>query len=424
MIVKGAAFDLFYRQKPELRRPLSQPAFNLKQAGRPSHLPENQMDAFHQKLVTIRRAFHRDPELGFQEMRTRAKVAGMLRDLQLEVHEGVGVVGILKVGTGNRAIGLRADMDALPIHEISQHDYVSNTPGVMHACGHDGHMTMLLGAAELLARDKGFDGTVVFLFQPNEEHGLGAKAMIDEAVLDRFGIEEVYAIHNLPGAAAGHVSTRVGQICASESLFTIEINGKGGHASMPQLGIDAITVGAEMVLALQTVVSRKLAPGAGAVVSVTEFLTDGQRNVLPGHATLKGDVRARVPEDRLAVERFMRQIVGGVAATHGITATMAFNTEFIETINAPAPVEAVLRAARAAGLEADGARPPMSFSEDFAHFSAAVPGCFLLMGNGTEGAHGQPLHAADYDFNDAILTAGAAFWAALVRDRLPARQDM
>ncbi|MGB7269096.1 MAG: M20/M25/M40 family metallo-hydrolase, partial [Albidovulum sp.] len=131
------------------------------------------MDAFHQKLVTIRRAFHRDPELGFQEMRTRAKVAGMLRDLQLEVHEGVGVVGILKVGTGNRAIGLRADMDALPIHEISQHDYVSNTPGVMHACGHDGHMTMLLGAAELLARDKGFDGTVVFLFQPNEEHGLG-----------------------------------------------------------------------------------------------------------------------------------------------------------------------------------------------------------------------------------------------------------
>ncbi|MGB3315811.1 MAG: amidohydrolase [Albidovulum sp.] len=381
------------------------------------------MDTCHQELVDLRHAFHRDPELGFQEHRTKAKVAAHLRGLGIEVHEGAGVVGVLKVGAGNRAIGLRADMDALPITEKSTHDYVSANPGIMHACGHDGHMTMLLGAAETLARDRDFDGTVVFLFQPNEEHGLGARAMIDEGVLERFPVEEVYAIHNLPGAPLGQVSTRPGQICASESLFEIEINGKGGHASMPHVGVDAITVGAEMVLALQTIVARKLAPSAGAVVSVTEFLTDGQRNVLPGSATLKGDVRARLPEDRQAVERFMLQIVEGVAATHGITATMRFNTEFIETINAAAPVEAVVRAARAAGLEADGNRPPMSFSEDFAHFTAAVPGCFLLMGNGTEGANGQPLHAADYDFNDALLPMGAAFWAALVRDRLPARQD-
>ncbi len=381
------------------------------------------MDEFHQKLTALRRDFHRNPELGFQEERTKAKVAGVLRGLGLEVHEGAGVIGVLKKGGGNRAIGLRADMDALPIQEISTHDHISATPGVMHACGHDGHTTMLLGAAEMLSRDPDFDGTVVFIFQPNEELGLGAKAMIDEGLFERFPVDEVYAIHNMPGEPVGQVSTRVGQICASESLFEIEIMGQGGHASMPHVGVDAITVGAEMVQALQTIVARKLAPSAGAVVSVTEFLSDGQRNVLPGHATLKGDVRARVPEDRLAVERFMRQIVDGVAAAHGVDVTMTFNAEFIETINAPVPTEAVVRAARTAGLETIDDRPPISGSEDFAHFAAAVPGCFLLLGNGEEGSNGQPLHAADYDFNDALLPIGAAFWAALVRDRLPARQE-
>ena len=217
---------------------------------------------------------------------------------------------------------------------------------------------MLLGAATLLAQDPDFDGAVVFLFQPNEEHGLGAQAMIAEGVLERFPIEEIYAIHNLPGEPVGRVSTRPGQICASESLFEIEIIGQGGHASMPHVGVDAITVGAEMVLALQTIVSRKLPPSAGAVVSVTEIVTDGQRNVLPGRAVLKGDARARRPEDRQAIERFMGRIVQGVAATHGVEATLRFTTEFIETINAAAPTAAVIRAAEAAGLEVDGDRPP------------------------------------------------------------------
>ncbi|UWQ40855.1 amidohydrolase [Leisingera aquaemixtae] len=381
------------------------------------------MTSFQDRLTALRRDFHRHPELGFREDRTKARVAAHLRALGLEVHEGAGVVGLLRAGTGNRAIGLRADMDALPISETSAHDYVSETPGVMHACGHDGHMTMLLGAAERLTQEQGFDGTVVFLFQPNEEHGLGAQAMIAEGVLERFPIEEVYAIHNLPGAPVGQVSTRTGQICSSESLFEIAIKGQGGHASMPQAGVDAITVGAEMVLALQTIVSRKLAPGAGAVVSVTEFLTDGQRNVLPGHAVLKGDVRARVPEDRAAVERFMRQIAAGVAATHGVEAEVSFNTEFVETINAQGPAEAVCRAGEAAGCAVIRNRPPMSFSEDFAHFANAVPGCFLLLGNGEDGPHGQPLHAADYDFNDALLPIGAEVWVQLVRDRLPAGKD-
>ncbi|WP_299690232.1 amidohydrolase [uncultured Tateyamaria sp.] len=370
-------------------------------------------------LVDVRRDFHRHPELGFQETWTKAKVAEMLRAAGLEVHEGTGVVGVLRAGTGNRAIGLRADMDALPIHETSAHDYPSQTRGAMHACGHDGHMTMLLGAAQALAADPHFDGTVVFLFQPNEEHGLGARAMIDEGVLDRFPMEEVYAIHNLPGAPVGQVSTRPGLICSSESLFEIRIAGQGGHASMPQAGRDAITIGAEIVLALQTIVARKLAPGAGAVVSVTEFLTDGQRNVLPGTATLKGDVRARAPQDRDAIEGLMRQLTGGIAAAHGVSATVDFNTEFVETINAPGPTDAVIRAAHRAGLDTVPNREPMSFSEDFAHFCAAVPGCFMLLGNGEAGPNGQPLHSSDYDFNDALLPIGMALWTQIVRDRLP-----
>lgn len=370
-------------------------------------------------LVALRHEFHKTPELGFAEDRTKARVAEILEGLGIEVHIGAGVVGVLRRGTGNRAIGLRADMDALPIHETSDHDYVSRTDGVMHACGHDGHMTMLLGAAAALANDADFDGTVVFIFQPNEEHGLGAQAMIAEGLLERFPVEEIYAIHNLPGAPVGQVSTRSGQICSSESLFEILIEGQGGHASMPHVGRDAITIGAEIVQTLQTIVSRKLAPGAGAVVSVTEFLTDGQRNVLPGTATLKGDVRARMPADREEVARLMHQIAKGIGAAHGVTVSVAFNTEFIETVNAPEPSRAVVEVARTLGLDAIGNREPMSFSEDFAHFTAAVPGCFLLMGNGQTGACGQPLHSNDYDFNDDLLPIGAAFWEQLVRDRLP-----
>lgn len=376
-----------------------------------------------EKLTQLRREFHQFPELGFQEERTKAVVAARLRELGLEVHVGTGVVGILRNGTGNRAIGLRADMDALPILETSTHGYVSKNAGIMHACGHDGHTTMLLGAAEALAKNPDFDGTLIFLFQPNEEHGLGAQAMLKEGVLEQFAFEEVYAIHNLPGAPVGQVSTRSGLICSSESLFEITISGQGGHASMPQQGRDAITIGAEIIQALQTIVSRKLAPGAGAVVSVTEFITDGQRNVLPGTAILKGDVRARNPDDRTTIDSLMRQICNGVAAAHGVSVKTKFNTEFIETINAQSPAEAVVRAANAAGLETIPDREPMSFSEDFAHFSAAVPGCFLLLGNGETGSHGQPLHSSDYDFNDALLPIGVSFWTELVRDRLPLRAD-
>ena len=376
------------------------------------------------ELIALRREFHQSPELGFAEERTKARISEILERLGIETHIGAGVVGVLKRGSGNRAIALRADMDALPILETSTHNYVSQNDGVMHACGHDGHMAMLLGAASVLAKDPHFDGSVIFIFQPNEEHGLGAQAMIAEGILERFPVQEVYAIHNLPGAPLGQVSTRPGQICSSESLFEIHVEGQGGHASMPQVGRDAITIGAEIVQALQTIVSRKLAPGSGVVVSVTEFLTDGQRNVLPGVATLKGDVRARIPADREEVARLMHLIAKGIGIAHGVKVSVKFNTEFIETINAPEPTRAVVETAHTLGLETNGNREPMSFSEDFAHFCAAVPGCFLLLGNGTDGPCGQPLHSDDYDFNDDLLPIGTSFWSQLVRDRLPSSSGM
>ncbi|ATG36248.1 putative peptidase, family M20/M25/M40 [Phaeobacter piscinae] len=380
------------------------------------------MKTVDEKLTDLRRSFHRDPEVGFSEVRTKAKVAQQLRAFGVEMHEGIGVVGVLRSGGGNRTIGLRVDMDALPIWKSSFHDYISKNDGVMHACGHDGHMTMLLGAAEILANEPDFDSKVVIIFQPNEEHGLGARAMIDGGLLDRFPLDEVYAIHSLPGAPLGELFTRVGQICTSESLFDIEIRGQGGHASMPHVGVEAITVRAEIVQALQTIVSRKLAPRCGAVVSATEFLTNGQRNVLPETARLNGDVRTRLAQDRQDVECFMRQIVDGIAAAHGVGATVAFNTGSIETIDAPGPTEAMIQASRNAGLDTIPDRPPMSCSEDFAHFCAAVPECFLLLGNGTERPYIQPLHASDCDFNDALLPIGAVFLAQLVRDRLPKKR--
>ena len=381
-------------------------------------------DNFEMRLQDIRRTLHQMPELGFEEIETKAFIASYLRDLGLDVHDdGCGVIATLGAGGGNRAIAFRADMDALPITETSTHDYVSKQSGKMHACGHDGHMTMLLGAAELLAKSPDFDGKIVFIFQPNEENGLGAKAMLAEGLFDKFKVDEIYAIHNLPNRPLGEVSTKVGQICASESLFEITITGQGGHAAMPHLGVDAITVGAEIVTSLQTIASRKMPPSSSVVVSVTEFITDGMRNVLAGTATIKGDVRCRLPEHRAKVEHYMRQIVNGIASAHQVEVNTNFNTEFIEVINATEPVDAVINTAATLGLPAIGNCDAMNFSEDFAHFSNEVPGCFILMGNGQDGAHAKPLHASDYDFNDALLPMGAQFWAELAKQQLPNRQD-
>ena len=375
------------------------------------------MNLTSENLVEIRRDFHRFPELGFKEKRTKEKIIGYLKELGLDVHSGAGIVGVLRSGEGSKVIGLRADMDALPIRETNTHDYVSNNTGVMHACGHDGHMAMLLGAAHKLSKNANFSGTIVFIFQPNEELGLGAKAMMDEGLLENFPMQEIYGIHNLPGVPTGELLTRSGVICSSESLFEIKIKGMGGHSSMPQLGRDAITIGSEVVQALQTIISRRIGSGSGAVVSVTEFISNGQRNVLPGETILKGDVRTRRPDDRKKIELFLNQISNGIASAHDIEIEVSFETEFIETINHIKPTEAVLKTAKKSGLKITDCKP-MSFSEDFAHFSNAVPGCFFLLGNGIDGANNKPLHSSDYDFNDDLLPIGAEFWASLAKNRL------
>ena len=370
-----------------------------------------------ENLVEIRRDFHRFPELGFKEKETKDKIAGYLKELGLDVHYGAGIVGVLHAGEGSKVIGLRADMDALPIQETSNHDYISKNIGAMHACGHDGHMAMLLGAALKLSTNANFVGTIVFIFQPNEELGLGAKAMIDEGLLENFPIQEIYGIHNLPGVPAGELLTRSGIICSSESLFEIKIKGMGGHSSMPQLGQDTITIGAEVIQALQTIISKRIASGSGAVVSVTEFISNGQRNVLPSETFLKGDVRTRHADDRKNIELYLNQISNGIASAHDIEIEVSFETEFIETINHIKPTEAVFKTAKKGGLKITNCKP-MSFSEDFAHFSNAVPGCFFLLGNGIKGANNKPLHSSDYDFNDALLPIGADFWTNLAKNRL------
>ena len=368
-----------------------------------------------------RHGFHRHPELGFDLPRTSARVAELLASFGLEVHRGIGgcgVVGVLQRGNGPRAIGIRADMDALPITETGGVDHASEAAGRMHACGHDGHMSMALGAAKILAESGDFNGRAVFIFQPNEEHGEGAAAMITDGLFDRFAVDEVYGAHNVPGQPVGRFATRPGPITASEALFEIEITGRGGHAALPHMGTDAITVGAEIVGAVQTIVSRKLDPAQNGVVSITEFITDGARNVLPGHAVLRGDCRALTPETNARIEAAMRRIVEGVCAAHGVTGTTRYDTIFPPTVNAAAPVAAAVTAAQEMGAGVDGACAPKLFSEDFAHMAARVPGCFVLMGNGTEGAQARPLHSSDYDFNDAALVPGAAFWVQLVEGRL------
>ena len=375
------------------------------------------------EMTDWRHDIHANPELGFDEHRTAAKVAGLLESFGLEVHRNVGqtgVVGVLNKGNGTKSIALRADMDALPITETGTSVHKSVNDGVMHACGHDGHTAMLLGAAKYLAASGEFNGRAVFIFQPNEEHGLGAKAMIDDGLFGRFDVDQVYGVHNMPGLPVGTLQTRSGPMTASESLFEITITAKGGHAALPHMGVDAIMVGAQVVSALQTIVSRKLDPGLNGVVSVTEFITDGGRNMLPGNATLKGDARALSGETNKAIETRMREIVKGVCDAHGVRATVTYETIFPAIENAPESVQA----AAAAGADIFGtgqvnaASAPKLFSEDFAHMAAVKPGCYLLLGNGVEGAHSRALHSADYDFNDAGLVPGSAFWVALVEQQL------
>ena len=377
-----------------------------------------------QDMIAWRHHLHTIPEPGFEERQTAEFVAGTLAALGLEVAReigGTGVVGILRRGPGARALGLRADMDAMKIQEGVDRPYKSRRPGCMHACGHDGHMAMLLGAASLIAQEPDLDGTVYFVFQPAEEHGRGAKAMIADGLLTRFPMDEIYGIHSMPGIPAGRFATRTGGIMASEDNFVIRINGRGAHAARPHMGIDPIVVGAEIVLALQTIVSRNLDPTERAVVSVTEFLTDGTRNVIPDMAILKGDTRSYTPQVQGLLQDRMAALVAGICAAHGARHAFDYSFEFEPTVNAAQCVATAVRAATevAGAANVDGNCAPVLASEDFGAFLAAVPGCYMFIGAGATGEPGAtPLHSPEFDFNDNLLLPGARYFATIARHLL------
>jgi hippurate hydrolase len=378
-------------------------------------------DALAAEMTAWRRDLHAHPEFGFEERRTAAFVAAKLREFGFEeVAEGIGgtgVVGTLRRGQGNRAIALRADMDALRIAEQGERPYRSRTPGVMHACGHDGHTSMLLGAAKLLASEGGFDGAVRFVFQPAEEWGRGAIAMLDDGLMRRFPFEEIYGLHNAPGLPIGAMETRAGPIMSAEDNFEIVLQGVGGHAARPHAGTEVLVAACALVTNLQTIVSRRLSPADIAVVSVTELITDGTRNALPGQARILGDARSFRPEVSAEIERQMRIIAEGTALAHNVEASIGYTREFVPLVNDAALSEEMLAAARE--VLGDGqvatAREPVTGSEDFARFLDHVPGCFAFVGNGETA----PLHNPRYDFDDAGLIHGARLHAAIVRRRLP-----
>lgn len=375
------------------------------------------------QMTEWRRHLHAHPEFGFEEQQTAAFVATRLREFGLDdVVEGVGgtgVVGTLKRGTGNRSVALRADMDALRITEQGDKSYRSRNEGVMHACGHDGHTTMLLGAAKTLAEDGGFDGTVRFIFQPAEEWGRGATAMLDDGLMNRFPFDEIYGIHNMPGLPVGVFETRAGAFMSAEDNFEIVLNGVGGHAARPHSGNEVLVAACALVTNLQTIVSRRLDPTDIGVVSVTELITDGTRNALPGLARILGDARSFRPEVSSKIEKQMRVISEGTAMTHNVKAEVTYTREFVPLMNEAGLADEALAAAKVALGESNvQVRPePMTASEDFARFLEHVPGCFVFLGNGEGSA---PLHNANYDFNDDGLLHGVGFHTAITRRRLPA----
>tara|TARA_B110001454_G_C12707744_1_gene429340 strand:+ start:866 stop:2020 length:1155 start_codon:yes stop_codon:yes gene_type:complete len=375
------------------------------------------------ELIKLRHDFHTHPELNFDVVQTSQKVSNLLNDYGLEVHNGIGktgVVGVLKKGTSSKSIAIRADMDALPVTEINNFKHKSKHSGKMHACGHDGHVTMALGAAKQLSKNEDFNGTAYFVFQPDEEQTQGAQAMIDDGLFKKFSIDEIYAFHNLPGMELGTFATRAGTITGSESLFKIELKGIGGHSALPHMGIDTITVGTQLITALQSIVSRKLNPAMNGVVSVTEFTSDGTENVLPGNAIISGDTRALSPESNKIMEKSMKRIVEGIAQAHNIEASFNYRTRTNMTINSPeqAKFSAFVAEQLVGKDKVDGDCEPKLFSEDFSQLLMVKPGCYILIGNGTEGACGKTLHSSDYDFNDKILVTGSSYWTELVLERL------
>ncbi|MGD9862432.1 MAG: M20 aminoacylase family protein [Pseudodonghicola sp.] len=376
------------------------------------------------EIAAWRQDIHAHPELGREESRTAALVAEKLRDFGCDAVipgvGGTGVVGLIRgrTDTRGRVIGLRGDMDALPILEQTGAAYASQTPGVMHACGHDGHTAMLLGAAKYLSETRNFDGTVVLLFQPAEELGSGAKAMIDDGVMDRFGVQEVYGMHNMPGLPVGQFAIRPGAVMAATDEFFIEVTGRGGHAAKPHETIDPTVVASHIVVALQTIVSRNADPVAQGVVSVTAVDTSSHAfNVIPQSVSLRGTVRTHSAEMQDLIERRIGEIGRGIAASFGAAAEVRYIRHVPITINADEPTAFATEVATA--VSGGCAEAPLIMGgEDFAYMLQARPGAFIFVGNGDSAA----LHHPEYNFEDEAIPAGCSWFAELVERRLPAAQ--
>ena len=389
----------------------------------PGNPPGNLIDAIrqdHGALTAIRRDIHQHPELGLEEHRTAALVAEKLESWGIEVHRGVGktgVVGVLRNGAGNRAIGLRADMDALPMTEATGLPWASTTPGKMHACGHDGHTTMLLGAAKYLAETRRFSGTVHFIFQPGEEGCGGALAMLNDNLFERFPCDAIYGMHNRTGMDIGAYAVGQGAIMAGGAFFDITITGKGSHGARPEASIDSVITACHLATALQTIVSRNLSPRDPAVVSVTKVVGGDAYNVIPQSATLSGTARFFDRRVAAEIEDAMRRLAEGIATGFGATATLDWRLIFAPTINSPDAVEVVKTVARELVGEAKVAtdKPPVMGSEDFAFMLERVPGAYLNVGNGP----GHAPHHPEYAFNDEAIPYGAGLYARLVEVALP-----
>ena len=374
------------------------------------------------EIVGWRHDFHAHPELMFAVHRTAARVAELLRGFGCdEVVEGIGRTGVVGIVRGRetrsgRTVGLRADMDALPIEEATDAPYRSTVPGRMHACGHDGHTAMLLGAARYLCETRRFDGTAALVFQPAEEGGHGARAMCRDGLMERFAIDEVYAMHNEPGLPIGHFAIRPGPLLAASDEFEIVVTGVGGHAADPHLAVDTTLVAAQIVVSLQTIVARSVDPLHRVVVTVGTFETDSRAsNVIAHRVTMRGTVRTLDAECRTLAETRIREIAAGTAAAFGATAEVTWDAGYPVTVNTPEHTAYAATVARAVGTDVDDAVDPIMPSEDFSYMLEERPGAYIMLGNGESAA----CHHPSFDFADAAIPFGASWFSGMVEARLP-----
>ena len=374
-------------------------------------------------MSTWRRDIHAHPEIAFEEHRTAQLVAEKLREFGLEIETGIagtGVVGTLTKGRGNRAIGLRADLDALPIQEANKFAHKSTHPGKMHACGHDGHTTMLLGAAKYLAEHGEFEGTVYFIFQPAEENEGGGRVMVEEGLFDRYPMEAVYGMHNIPGMPVGTFAVKPGPMMAAFDIFELVVTGKGGHAAMPHLTIDPIVVGTKIVEAYQSIVSRSIDPQDPVVLSVTQFHAGDAYNVIPNKVSISGCTRCFSPRVQEKLEAQMKQVATEICRAYGATCEFKYERRYPPTVNSEIEAHLAGRVAtELVGADSVNLNPkPAMGSEDFAYMLQEKPGAYIWIGNG-DGEGSCMVHNPSYDFNDEILPIGATLWVKLAETSLP-----